>query len=386
MQNHNGFGRRAFLGGVMAGPFFSMASASTASADERTPQGLILRESEPRNLESPFSALDGFLTSNEKFFVRSHFAVPATQASTWRLKIEGAVGEAFEIGFEDLRQMPSQTITAMLECAGNGRIFLIPKAKGLLWETGAVSNAEWTGVPLKTLLDRAGVRERAAEVILEGADKGTIEDEPKSPGEIHFARSVPLTKALGDVLLAYKMNGEDLSPMHGHPVRAIVPGWYGMASVKWLSRVIVADRPFAGYFQTLDYSIFERQAGAPTLVPLTGNAVKAQIARPFRGEAVPRGKEYRVFGAAWAGEASVSKVEVSSDGGQSWATARLLGEPVRHAWRLWEWSWRTPEQAGSYQLVARATDERGRTQPPKRDGDLRTVMIHHLIPVEVRVE
>jgi DMSO/TMAO reductase YedYZ molybdopterin-dependent catalytic subunit len=378
-------GRRVLLGGAVAFPLIGVRAEPTAGADDRRSQGLIRRESEPRNLELPFSTLDSFLTPNERFYVRDHFAIPKLETSNWRLKVEGTVDHTFEIGYDELRRMPSRTVTAMLECAGNGRIFLVPKANGVLWESGAVSNAEWTGVPLAALLERAGIKDGAVEIVLEGADKGKIEEEPKSPGEIHFARSVPIGKALGDVFLAYKMNGEELSPAHGYPVRAIVPGWYGMASVKWLSRVIVADRPFAGYFQTLDYSIFERSYGVPTLVPLTENAVKAQIARPARDEVVPKGKDYRVFGAAWAGESDVAKVEISTDGGKTWSAAGLLGEPVRHAWRLWEWTWRTPENRGRQSLMARATDTRGRTQPLERNVDLRTVMIHHVIPVEVEI-
>ena len=383
MQDGTPFGRRAFLGGVALAPLAGMATAST-TVDEKPTQGMILRENEPKNLEPPFSALDGFVTPSRRFYVRNHFALPVMNADSWRLKIEGAVGKPFEIGLQELRAMPSQSKTAMLECAGNGRVLLVPKAKGLLWESGAVGNAEWTGVALKALLERAGVKEGAIDVILEGTDKGKIEEEPKSPGEIHFARSVPLSKALGDVFLAYKMNGEALAPAHGFPVRAIVPGWYGMASVKWLSRVIVSASPFAGYFQTFDYSIFERQNGVPTLVPLHENAVKAQIARPALGEVVSQRQDYRVFGAAWAGEANVAKVEFSPDGGKTWNPARLLGEPVRHAWRLWEYTWNPA--AGRYNIMARATDDQGRTQPPQRDLNLRTVMIHHLIPVEVSVE
>jgi DMSO/TMAO reductase YedYZ molybdopterin-dependent catalytic subunit len=386
MKNDPNLGRRAFLGAVAATPLVSAQAATPARVDAEPYRPLILRESEPRNLESPFSSLDRFITPNEEFYVRNHFAVPKLDASDWRLKIEGVVGRPFEIGRDELRRMPSQTMTAMLECAGNGRVLLVPRAKGVLWESGAVSNAEWIGVPLKALLERAGIRDGAVEVILEGEDKGKIEEEPKSPGEIHFARSVPLGKALGDVLLAYKMNGEELSANHGYPVRAVVPGWYGMASVKWLSRVIVTDRPFAGYFQTLDYSIFEMREGVPTLVPLTENAVKAQIARPARDEVVPKGQEYRVYGAAWAGESSVAKVEISTDGGESWSVASLLGQPLRHAWRLWEWTWRTPETQGRRSLMARATDRRGRTQPSQRDPNLRTVMIHHVVPVEVIVK
>ncbi|WP_422922896.1 sulfite oxidase [Singulisphaera sp. PoT] len=347
---------------------------------------LILRESKPKNLESPFSDLEGFLTPNNKFYVRNHFDIPEISDSSWRLKIEGAIDKPIEIGIQDIKRMPSHVLTAMLECAGNGRAYLEPKAKGIPWGAGAVSNAEWTGVPLRDLLSRAGLKPGALEVILEGADRGTIDEEPKTPGDIHFARSIPLVKALDDVFLAYEMNGEVLTPEHGRPLRAIVPGWYGMASVKWLSRIVVTDRHFNGYFQTLEYSIFERHSGIPTLVPLAENAVKAEIARPAMGESVLRGGEYRVLGAAWAGESMVRQVEVSVDDGEHWQLARLLGDPVRHAWTLWDWFWRVPERAGHYRLMARATDARDRTQPDHRNEDLRTVMIHHVVPIEVQVK
>jgi hypothetical protein len=158
-----------------------------------------------------------------------------------------------------------------------------------------------------------------------------------------------------------------------------------MASVKWLRRIIVADRPFGGYFQTFDYSYFERRYGEPSLVPLGENAVKAQIARPARYEVLPRGEEYRVHGAAWAGESEVAKVEVSTDGGTTWAEATLTGEPTPRAWRLWEWNWRTPKEPGPGAIMAKATDRRGRVQPSTHDPDRRTVMINHVVPVEFEV-
>jgi DMSO/TMAO reductase YedYZ molybdopterin-dependent catalytic subunit len=347
--------------------------------------GLIVRESEPLNLESPFATLDSFLTPNEHFFVRNHFPIPRLDPADWRLSVEGTVETPSVFDSTELRRMPSRTVTATLECAGNGRIFLAPKAKGLLWESGAVGNAEWTGVPLSAVLDRAGIKGAVVEVVLEGHDTGEIPEEPKSPGAIHFTRSLPLEKARRDVLLAYQMNGRDLSPSHGFPLRAIVPGWYGMASVKWLKRILLVERPFAGYFQTLDYSYFERRPGIPSLVPVTENQVKAQIARPARHEVVSKGRDYRVRGAAWAGESMISKVEISTDGGKTWAEATLTGEAVPHAWRLWEWNWRTPNAAGPGSMIARATDARGRVQPMTRDVDRRTVMINHIVPVEFEI-
>ncbi len=376
--------RRDFLIGMGALPLGAVLPRVRAGAGETTGRspGLVVRGTEPDNLEFPFASLDSFLIPNELFYVRSHFAMPRLEASSWRMEVAGTIERPFRIGLDDLKTMPSRTITAMLECSGNGRVHLVPKAKGVLWDLGAVGNAEWTGVPLAAVLERAGLKEGAVEVVLEGADKGRLEE---SPGEIPFARSVPLEKARRDVLLAYKMNGEDLPPEHGAPLRAIVPGWYGMASIKWLTRILVVDRPFAGFFQTFDYSYFERRDGLPILVSTGENQVKSQIARPARQEAIPKDSEYRVHGAAWAGESEVSKVEVSTDGGETWADANLVGESIPHAWRLWEWTWKTPRQAGPRIVMARATDRRGRVQPMKRDPDRRNGMISHVLPVEVEI-
>ena len=347
--------------------------------------GLIVREWSPRNLESPVGALGSFLTPAADFYVRSHFDVPQLDAGSWRLRVEGAVRNPFELTFAELRALPTTTQTALLECAGNGRVFLTPKAKGLLWGAGAVGNAEWAGVPLGVLLDRAGVADGATEVILEGADSGAIVTDPPSPGVIPYARSLGLAKARTDVLIAHAMNGDRLTPDHGYPARAIVPGWYGMASVKWLARIIVVERPFAGYFQTLEYSAFEPDGGSASLVPLGPNAVKSLIVHPEAGAVVPAGRDCAVRGMAWAGEATVARVEVSADDGKTWGAARLVGDPVRHSWRPWEYTWPVPDRPGACRLLARATDDRGRTQPATRAEHLRTYAIHHVVPVDVTV-
>ncbi len=387
-----GVGRRDLLRGAVALPFAQALGGRAAfGADDgdRRPTGMISRQRDPENLEFPFSALDNrrLLTPNEQFYVRTHFEVPEIGAKTWNLKVEGQVERPFEIGYDELRRMPSQTVTALLECSGNGRVFLEPPQVSIRWELGAVSTAEWKGVPLAAVLKRAGVRPNAVEVILEGSDKGEFkEPNPKTPGVIPYARSLPLAKAKApEVLLAYEMNGEPLPPRHGHPVRAVVAGWYGMASVKWLKRIIVTDRPFHGYFQTFMYSTWDRRDGLPTLVPVTDIQVKSQIARPAPYEMVPKGAKYRMCGAAWAGESDVAEVVVSDDGGNTWATARLLGEPVRYAWRLWEHDWRTPDRPGRHVLMARATDSSGRVQPIERDKDRRDAVISHVLPIEVEV-
>jgi DMSO/TMAO reductase YedYZ molybdopterin-dependent catalytic subunit len=349
--------------------------------------GLIVRDRDPENLEFPFSALNSFVTSNEQFFVRSHFAVPKLEPDKWRLSVEGLVKQPCQITYDELLKMPSRTVMMTLECAGNSRIFLSPKVSGLQWELGAVGNAEWIGVPLAAVLKRAGVKPGAVEVVLEGADSGEIKKEPVSPGKIHFARGLPLAKALmPEVILAYHMNGEPLSRAHGFPVRAIVPGWYGMASVKWLHRIVVSDTIFRGYFQTSDYTFWEQREELPIqLLPVTEVEVKAQIARPVLHEILPANSVYRIHGAAWTGDSDITKVEVSVDGGNAWEEAKLLGTAVPYAWRLWDYHWRTPAQPGAYTVRARATDARGNVQPMQRDSHRGSYVITHVQPIEIEV-
>jgi DMSO/TMAO reductase YedYZ molybdopterin-dependent catalytic subunit len=378
--------RRSFLGNAALASL-PLWCGRFVFADE-TPRsqspGLIVRESEPENLEFAFSTLSAFTTPNEQFYVRNHFAAPALDVKKWKLKVEGAVETPLELGYEDLLKLKSTTLTATLECAGNGRVFLTPKASGVNWELGAVSNAAWTGVPLASVLEKAGVQPGAVEVVLEGADSGEVKTDPKSPGIIHFARGLPLAKARRpEVLLAHQMNGKELPPSHGYPVRAVVPGWYGMASVKWLQRIVVSKKPFAGYYQSLSYTYFEKTEGLPTLVPIGEMQVKSQIARPALREVVPAGSKYRIFGAAWGGEEEIEKVDVSADGGKTWSSARLQNKAVPFAWRLWEYEWHTPEQAGKAILMSRATDTKGRTQPMQRDPGRGSYMVTHVLPLEV---
>jgi DMSO/TMAO reductase YedYZ molybdopterin-dependent catalytic subunit len=347
--------------------------------------GKIVRCEDPLNLEMPFEKLDGFITPTEAFYVRTHFPIPKVDKNKWRLRVEGEVKKPFELGYDELLKLESRKIPVTLECAGNNRNFLEPKVKGAQWGLGAVGNAEWTGVPLSILLDRAGVNSGAGEVILEGADGGKLED-PKSPvGELRFARSIPLTKAREDVLLAYKMNEVDLPAQHGFPLRAIVPGWYAMASIKWLERIIVTNKPFNGYYQTLDYAYWKRRGEIAELVPLSEIAIKAEIARPVQGEIVSANSKVRIHGAAWTSDGEITKVEVSTGGGSASSEASLIGAAKRNAWRLWEFDWKTPSKPGKQKLIARATDSHGRTQPIERDPDRGTYMINHLLSITVEV-
>jgi DMSO/TMAO reductase YedYZ molybdopterin-dependent catalytic subunit len=352
---------------------------------QRLIEGQIVRGEDPLNLEMPFEKLDSFITPTKSFYVRTHFPIPAIEKDAWWLHVEGDVEKPFAINYEELRKLESLTIPVTLECAGNNRNFLEPKVKGVQWGLGAVGTAEWTGVPLSILLDRAGVKMSASEVILEGTDQGMLEDAKSPSGILKFARSIPLAKARSEVLLAYKMNGDDLPPQHGFPLRAIVPGWYAMASIKWLQRIIITAEPFTGYYQTMDYAFWKRRGDVAELAPLTEMQIKAQIAKPVKGEIVPGDSKVRVHGAAWTSDGEIMKVELSTDGGATWNETKLVGESKPNAWRFWEFDWRTPSRPGQASLIARATDSRGRTQPAQRDRDRGTYMINHLLPIAVEV-
>jgi DMSO/TMAO reductase YedYZ molybdopterin-dependent catalytic subunit len=345
--------------------------------------GLIVRMQEPRNLETPLADLLPRVTAGEKFYVRNHFAVPAIDPKAFALAVEGHVGKKLTLTLDDLKRMGPVTRQNTLECAGNGRVFLVPQVRGLQWGHGGVGNASWTGVPLGAVLERAGVRAGAADVVLVGADTGAIAD-PATPGAIPFDRGIPLAKAKADeTVLAWEMNGAPLTPAHGFPLRAVVGGWYGMAAVKWLVRVVVTDRPYTGFWQTIDYSRWDRGgAGLPQLVPLTDIQPKAVVLSPGLGGVVPAGKPVTVRGRAWAGEKAVAAVALVANGRPVPAELTEKSEPF--AWVAWEATW-TPAGKGPASLVARCTDAAGRTQPENRDPDRRTYMINHLVPVEVTV-
>ncbi len=346
--------------------------------------GLVIRQREPVNLESPFDLLDGLLTPNALFYVRSHFKAPVLDEAGWKLEVGGAVREAFSVSLDELRAMPSVTRTATLECAGNGRVFLVPQVEGAQWELGAVSTAEWTGVPLGALLERAGLEASACEIVLEGADQGTPKEQPVPPGEIHYARSIPVAKA-DEVLLAYRMNGEALSTDHGFPVRAVVPGWYGAASVKWLTRILVVKESFRGYFQTSDYAFWEYKDGHPVRVPLGLNALKSAIARPRVREEIRAGSTYTAAGAAWGGDAPLDRIELSTDDGASWAAAEWMDPAREGVWRRWEYVWQVPSEPGRRVLRSRVWDADGRTQPAEHDKRFGTYVVHHTLPIDVDV-
>jgi DMSO/TMAO reductase YedYZ molybdopterin-dependent catalytic subunit len=280
------------------------------------------------------------------------------EPTTWRLQVGGLVERPLSLSLRDIQRLPAHREVVTLECAGNGRAYLDPPVEGEKWQWGAVSTAEWTGVPLAEVLDRAGVRSGAKEVAFRGADSGTIAGRD---GAVSFERSLKLDDARDSgILLAYAMNGEALPIQHGYPLRLIVPGWYGVASVKWLAAIDILGQPFDGYFQVERYCIDLEEDGRVVREPLTLQRVRSLITEPEAGEEVERG-DLAVRGVAWSGASPIARVEVSVDDGP-WQEARLIGERKRHSWQWWEQRLRV-DRRGTVGLRARATDLAGSTQP-----------------------
>lgn len=321
--------------------------------------GMVVHRAHPLNCETSIPALiGGMVMPNPRFYVRNHFQIPKIDPSSWRLNVVGLVERPLSLSLRDLVKMPSQAQFVTLECAGNGRSLLSPRVNGEQWNLGAVSTAEWTGVPLKEVLDRAGVKAGAREVVFRGADSGKLD----ASGEpIRFERSLSMGDAQGsEVLLAYAMNGETLPIQHGYPLRLIVPGWYGLASVKWLTEIDVISELFSGHYQTGAY-FFEWQRGEQLIrEPVSLQRVRSLITEPEPDSEVEQG-ELPIRGVAWSGAAPIARVEVKIGGGP-WQDARLLGERKRHSWQGWELIARL-EQPGSTVISARATDMASRTQP-----------------------
>jgi DMSO/TMAO reductase YedYZ molybdopterin-dependent catalytic subunit/glyoxylase-like metal-dependent hydrolase (beta-lactamase superfamily II)/predicted sulfurtransferase len=340
-------------------PMITEAALTTdpgQASREAAEQGMVVHRADPLNFETSIPALiGGVVMPNAHFYVRNHFPAPTIDASTWRLQIDGLVERPLTLSLRELARLPSDTRIVSLECAGNGRNTLDPPVDGEPWRLGAVSTAEWTGVPLTEVLDRVGVLPVATEVIFRGADRGTVEG--RLPA-IHFERSLPLdTARAAEALLAYAMNGEPLPLQHGYPVRLVVPSWYGVASVKWLTTIQLVDHPFDGYFQTDKYW-YERDR-APR-EPVTLQRVRALITDPVDNDQLPAGQT-TVRGVAWSGAAPIARVEVSINNGL-WQDARLLGDRQRHHWRRWELLTQL-DRPGQTSIRARATDLAGRCQP-----------------------
>lgn len=333
-------------------------------ASHRESGPLITRVTRPFDAETPVRELTSFLTPTHRFFVRSHFGPPSPEfiaESNWTLRVGGMVERPRVLTLRDLKQVEAVTITAVVQCSGNGRAFHQPKVPGVQWERGAVGNAQWTGVRLRDVLAKTGVKEGARHVQLQGADRPIVDSVPR------FTRSIPLAKALHpDTILAYEMNGHPLPLLHGAPLRVITPGWMADSCTKWLTDITVQAEEAKGYYMQTAYRMPVKSvepggtASGPS-TPVEATVVKSIIATPQEGDVVGLGP-VTIHGVAWSGEAKIVKVELSLDGGRSWELARLVGEDSPYAWRQWLFLWRV-KMRGPVTILCRATDARGETQP-----------------------
>jgi DMSO/TMAO reductase YedYZ molybdopterin-dependent catalytic subunit len=302
------------------------------------------------NLETPLGEIADQIVPTPLFFTRSNNPIPEVDPHTWRLSVRGLVGSPRSFSLAELKEIGERSQTSWLECAGNSRYRWDPGTPGNQWGDGAVGNAEFTGVTLATVIWEAGGADinRTQEIVFTGADP-------------NFRRSLPLDDALdANVLVAWGMNGRPLLPAHGAPVRLVVPGWPGIASVKWLSDVELVRKPFSGRWQTDQYTL--RNPEQRVLGPVREMPVKSVIAGPSANTTVARGERVRVWGFAWSGHGPITRVDFSTDGGHTWHNATLQPALGPLAWWRWELDW-TPFRTGEAQLMTRATDARGNVQP-----------------------
>jgi sulfane dehydrogenase subunit SoxC len=329
--------------------------------------GLEELELAARNHAMPHEALRYDVTPAGLHYLLVHYDIPDVDPVAYRLTIDGHVEQPLTLTLDDLRTLPSVTAEVTMECAGNGRVLLEPRAISQPWLRGAVGNAEWTGTPLVPLLERAGIRDGAVDVVFTGLDRGF-----EGGLEQDYERGLSVTDAIhGDLLLAYEMNGRPLLPQHGAPVRLLVPGWYGMASVKWLGRIRVLDEPFTGYQNTVAYRM--RADAQDPGTPLDRIRVRSLMVPPGRPSFQPRDRHVdagpvRLTGRAWSGTAPIVRVEVSTDDGASWNDAELGPEPPPFAWRSWTFEWLAIP--GTHVVSCRATDADGRTQPDEPEWNV----------------
>jgi len=317
-----------------------------------------------RNSGMPLEALRYDVTPAGLHYLLIHFDIPAADAATWRLQIEGLVSQPRSFSLAELQRMPERTVRVTMECAGNGRGQTSPRYPSMPWLEEGVSTADWTGVPLLVLLNEVQMKRSVKEVVFHGADRGI------DRGIEHtFSRSLVPAEAMRDtVLVAYAMNGQPLLPQHGAPLRLVVPDWYGMASVKWLERIEVIDHAFEGVQQTGSYHF--RAAADEKGVPCTRMRVNCRMAPPGIPDYYGRRRTVdagwvEILGRAWSGEAPIRRVEFAVDG--TWQDALIDAATGGHAWRRWSVRWNAPR--GAYELRCRATDETGSVQPlaPPRD-------------------
>ena len=308
------------------------------------------------NAEMRWEAMrdQGLLVPNARFFVRNHTATPRIDAATWRLRVFGSGlrdPAGVTLSYDDLCRLETRELAAAIECAGNGRRFFADQQKtpapGTQWRLGGIGLARWRGVPLSAVLERAGLRADAVDVMPEGLDARVSAD---GADQGHVRRPLPIGKALDDALLAFEMNGAELPPDHGFPARLVVPGWIGVASVKWVGSIEVSAARLSSPWNTRWYQ------------GLTTQPVKSAFELPWDARLTPTRRTIELHGRSWSGGAPIRSVEVSTDGGASWERAHVRGPNRPHGWARWTYAWHSP-RPGSHELLARASDRDGLVQP-----------------------
>jgi DMSO/TMAO reductase YedYZ molybdopterin-dependent catalytic subunit len=362
--------RRYFLKKISAAALASTATPTLLSWALPQQQGvdfpgedeMILRSYRFVDLESPVEYFNTWLTPVPHFFVRNHMHEPSElDPADWRLSLGGEVEKPFTLTLAELSKLETHSVVNTLECAGNGRSLHRPQVPGVQWGRGAVGTARFSGPRLRDVLQRAGVKSTGKHVMFRGLDE--------VPGKVPpFIRSIPIEKALdADTLIATHMNGSPLTKHHGFPARALVPGWIGAASCKWITEIKVLDKEFAGNFMSPAYRLPNEPVKPGDTVkpedthPVTALSVKSVISGPGEAARLKPGK-IAINGVAWAGEAEIARVEISTDGGTTWNPATLSHEQSHYAWRLWSYDWKL-SKTGDYTIMSRATDSQGRTQP-----------------------
>ncbi|MGH2746179.1 MAG: sulfite oxidase [Thermoleophilaceae bacterium] len=331
------------------------APAGTIAEEGITPDELRLAA---RNHGLPLEALRYPITPAGLHYLLIHYDIPAVEPEAFRLELAGAVEHPLSLSLDDLRARERVSLPVTFECAGNGRALLAPRPVSQPWLTEAVGTAEWAGTPLRPLLDEAGVRPTAVEALFTGLDRGVEGGVPQA-----YERALALADT-EHALLAYEMNGAPLPPQHGHPLRLVVPGWYGMTNVKWLTRVSLLEEPFQGYQQAVGYRIYDAD-GVPG-EPVSRMLPRSLMVPPGVPDFMTRARVLEpgpvaLEGRAWSGHGQIDRVEVSTDGGASFAPA-LLEEPLGEAaWRGWRFEWDAPP--GEHVLCSRAADVAGNSQP-----------------------
>jgi len=336
-----------------------------------------------RNRGMPLEGLRYDVTPTGMHYLLVHFDIPYVDAKKWRLRIGGLVSRPLAVSLKDIMKRPRQKLIVTMECAGNGRALMNPRPVSQPWLDGAVGTAEWTGTSLKSLLDKARLSKTTEEILFTGLDRGVQGEELQ-----YYQRSVTIAEAMHeDVLLAYGMNGRPLEPQHGYPLRLIVPGWYGMASVKWLERIEAIDHHFDGYQMEKSYR-YAQSADDPG-EPVNLIRVRSLMVPPgipdfmTRARLVQAGR-VRLAGRAWAGRYAVGRVEVSTDGGVTWRDARLSKKGPRYAWRAWAFDW--DAQPGRHTLLVRARDSDGNSQPVEQPWNYQGMGNNTAQRVEIIVE